>query len=55
MPLDEMRVRAYAQIKKVTDSGLVSIFDFQDDPKNIFTAHEFLGTVNGNLATKFTV
>jgi len=33
----------------------VSIFDFQNDPKNIFTAHEMLGMVNGNLATKFTV
>ena len=50
-----MRDRAYAQIKKVTDSGLVSIFDFQNDPKNIFTAHEMLGLINGNLATKFTV
>ena len=28
MPLSEMRDRAYAQIKKVSDSNLVSIFDF---------------------------
>ena len=55
MPLSEMRDRAYAQIKKVSEANLVSIFDFQNDPKNIFTAHEMLGLVNGNLATKFTV
>ena len=55
MPLSEMRDMAYAQIKKVTDSKLVSIFDFQRDPKNIFTAHEMLGMINGNLSTKFTV
>ncbi len=55
MPLDEMRSRAYSQIKKVSEANLVSIFDFQRDPKNIFTAHEMLGNINGNLATKFTV
>lgn len=33
----------------------MSIFDFKNDPKNIFTAHEMLGAVNGSLATKFTV
>ena len=26
-----------------------------NDPTNIFTAHEMLGMVNGNTATKFTV
>ena len=38
-----MRESAYAQIKAVADAGIVSIFDFQNDPKNIFTAHEMLG------------
>jgi len=28
MPLDEMRSRAYAQIKRVSEADLVSIFDF---------------------------
>ena len=55
MPLASMRDMAYAQIKRVCDEKLVSIFDFQNDPKNIFTAHEMLGMVNGDLATKFTV
>ena len=28
IPLDEMRDRAYAQIKTVADANIVSIFDF---------------------------
>jgi acyl-CoA oxidase len=55
LTLDEQRDRAYAQIKRVCDEGIVSIFDFNNDPKNIFTAHEMLGMINGSLATKFTV
>ena len=43
MPLSQMRDVAYSQIKAVADAGIVSIFDFQNDPKNIFTAHEMLG------------
>ena len=53
--LDQQREVAYARIKRVCDEGLVSIFDFQNDPMNIFTAHEMLGQVDGSLATKFTV
>lgn len=55
MPLDEMRSTAYARIKRVCDEKLVSIFDFENDTTNIFTAHEMLGGIDGNLATKFTV
>lgn len=55
MTLDEQRDLAYNQIKRVCDEGLVSIFDFKNDPKNIFTAHEMLACLNGSLATKFTV
>ena len=42
-------------MKKVADSKVVSVKDFLNDPTNIFTAHEMLGMVNGNTATKFTV
>lgn len=38
--LDTMRGVAYARIKRICDEKLVSIFDFENDPKNIFTAHE---------------
>jgi len=55
MSLDEQRELAMAQIQKVADAGLASIYNFGNDPKNIFTAHEILGQVNGSLATKFTV
>ena len=55
IPLSVMRDRAYAQIKRVHDEKLFSIFDFDNDPKNLFTAHEMLGLVDGSLATKFTV
>ena len=50
-----MRDRAYAQIKRVFDEKLVSIFDFDKDPKNIFTTHEMISQFDGNLATKVTV
>jgi acyl-CoA oxidase len=55
LTLDQQRDLAYARIKRVCDEGVVSIFDFDDDPKNIFTAHEMLGMVDASLSTKFTV
>ena len=54
MNLPEQREYAYKLIKRVCDEKIVSIFDFEKDPKNILTAHEFLG-FNGSLATNFTV
>ena len=36
VPLSAMRDRAYAQIKRVHDEKLFSIFDFDNDPKNIY-------------------
>ena len=53
--LDEQRDLAYKRLKKVSEAKLFSIFDFEKDPKNLFTAHEMLGYVDGSLATKFTV
>lgn len=55
LSLDEQRDLAYARIKRVCDEKIVSIFDFENDPKNIFTAHEMLGGIDGSLTTKFTV
>ncbi len=46
---------AYARLKKVADAKLFSIFDFDNDPKNLITAHEMLSWVDGALSTKFTV
>ncbi len=53
--LDESRALAYKRLKKVSEAKLFSIYDFEKDPKNLFTAHEMLGWVDGSLATKFTV
>lgn len=36
-------------------SGLVSVRDFFNDPKNIFLAHEMIGQLDGATVTKFTV
>ena len=40
LTLDEQRDLAYKRIKCVSDAGLFSIFDFQNDPVNLFTCHE---------------
>jgi len=39
---DEQREHAYKKIKAVADAKLFSIFDFQNDPINLFTCHEML-------------
>ncbi len=41
--LNEMREEAYKKLKRVTDAKIISVLDFQNDPLNIFTAHEFMG------------
>lgn len=50
-----MRELAYKRLKKVADAKLFSVYDFQNDPKNLLTAHEMLAQADGALATKFTV
>ena len=55
MSLDEKRQLAFRRLQKVADAKLFSIYDFINNPKNLFTAHEMLGFVDGALATKFTV
>lgn len=55
LTIDEQRELAYQRIKAVADSKLFSIFDFDNDPTNLFTAHEMLGQIDGSLVTKFTV
>lgn len=55
LTLDEEREIAYQRIKTVADAKLFSIFDFQNDPVNLFTAHEHLAQIDPSLSTKFTV
>ena len=51
----ETREHPYRKLKAITDSKIVSVKDFIDNPHNIFTAHEFIGMVCGSTAVKFTV
>ena len=55
MDWEETRDRPYQRLKKVAESGLVSVKDFFDNPKNIFLAHEFIAQVDAATVTKFTV
>ncbi|VVU95366.1 Acyl-CoA oxidase [seawater metagenome] len=55
LSLKEERDIAYDRIKKVCDQKLVSVRDFDSNPKNIFATHELLGMADGSLCTKFTV
>lgn len=43
------------KLKKVSESKVVSIRDFDTNPHNIFAAHEFLGMADPSLGIKFTV
>ena len=40
---------------KTMQSGIVSVKDFYNDPKNIFLAHEMIAQLDGSTVTKFTV
>lgn len=46
---------AYQRIAAVAKAKLFSIYDFKNDPINLFTCHEQLSLIDGSLATKFTV
>ena len=53
--LSEQREDAFKKLKTVAHSGLVSVTNFLTDPTNIFTAHEFMGSIDPSSGTKFTV
>lgn len=55
VPLAEERRLALERLKRVCETGVVSVRDFEQRPTNIFTVHEMLGMVDGSAATKFTV
>ena len=52
---NETRELPMQRLRKVAQSGIVSVKDFFKNPKNIFLAHEFLGQVDSGTAIKFTV
>jgi len=55
MSWTETRDEPYKKLKKVQESGLVSVKDFFNNPKNIFLAHEFIAQIDSSTVTKFTV
>ena len=55
LSLEEERELAYKRLKIFFKEGLISVFDFQTDPRRIFAAHEVLGLCDGSMATKLTV
>ena len=55
IPLEDQRNEAFKKLQKVTKSKIMSVLDFEKDPTNIFTAHEFMGQVDPSAGTKMTV
>ncbi|KAI9104450.1 acyl-CoA dehydrogenase/oxidase [Phlyctochytrium arcticum] len=46
---------ALERLKRVTEHGFISVFDFEKNPLNVFAAHEVSGMIDGSYTTKMTV
>jgi acyl-CoA oxidase len=55
VPLAEQREIAFKRLQTISKAKLFSVKDFLTNPRNIFTAHEMAGGVEGSMATKMTV
>jgi len=53
--LPEERDLALARLQQICAQGLISVRDFQTNPRRIFSVHEVVGMVCGSTATKMTV
>ena len=53
--INKQRDLALERLTKIAEKKLISVFDFSDNPKRIFTAHEIVGQMDGSAATKLTV
>lgn len=53
--LAEQREDAFKKLSRVAQAKIISVLDFQNDPINIFTAHEFMGQVDPSAGIKMTV
>ena len=51
----EQRQHPFKRLQKVFGAKLVSVRDFQKDPHNVFSAHEYVGLIDASTAIKFTV
>jgi hypothetical protein len=55
MNWEETRDEPYKKLKQVMSSGIMSVKDFFNDPKNIFLAHEMIAQCDGSTVVKLTV
>ena len=55
LSLNDQRELEYKRIKMVAEAKIFSIYDFKNDPKNLFTCHELIALFSGSMAIKFTV
>ncbi|CAG8687735.1 20386_t:CDS:10 [Dentiscutata erythropus] len=53
--LEFEREIALQRLKRLADRGFISVYDFENNPLNIFAAHEIAGMVDGSMGTKMTV
>ena len=53
--LDEERELALKRLQKICDHHLISVLDFKENPRRIFSVHEAVGMMDGSAATKMTV
>lgn len=55
LTLDQQREIALERLRKICAAKVISVFDFERNPLNIFAVHELVGMVDGSVATKLTV
>ena len=53
--LDEQREHALRKLKAFCGENVIRVQDFEENPSNIFMAHETFAQVDGAFATKMTV
>lgn len=53
--LKDQKELAYKRLRKLFQSGLVDLQDFEKDPRRIFALHEVCSMVDGSFVTKLTV
>jgi acyl-CoA oxidase len=53
--LVEEREIALQRLQKICDHKMISVLDFKNNPRRIFSVHESVGMMDGAVATKMTV
>jgi acyl-CoA oxidase len=53
--LADQRAHPFKRLQKIFGAKLVSVKEFQTNPHNVFSSHEFVGLIDGSTAIKHTV